>query len=260
MKCPFHARLSPYLDGELDRLEAKKMKEHVEACAACREELNFLLEIRDSLKQAAASAKVPASLREKILGETHQARSAVFILRRNLAYVLPLVAMLLVAAIWSFYSHWPWEQDSFRHIVATVVEYHSAYESGERAPSIRSSNLKDAELWLKEKVGFEILVPRAAFAGYNLVGVDVFEHRGKKFAYLKYQEQNKTIGYVVFKDLTFPIDLHQTMNIGEITFYFGQIKETNVGAWQKGGFVYVIMTTEDRSELIEYARNCIQLF
>lgn len=260
MECPFHAHLSPYLDGELDPLEAKKMKEHLGACVTCREELNLLLEIRISLKQAVASAKVPAPLREKILGETRQAGSAAFILQRNLAYVFPMVAVLLVAAVLSFYFHWPWKQNSFRHIVGTMVKYHSAYESGKREPTVRSSSLRDAESWLKGKVGFEITIPRAAFAGYSLVGADIIEHRGKRFVYIKYQRESKTIGYVVFKDLTLPIDLNETINIGDITFYFGQIKGTNVGVWKKEGLIYVILTTEDQSELIEYARNCIQLF
>ncbi len=260
MECPFHPRLSPYLDGELDRQEKKKVKEHVAACIACREELNLLLEIRNSLKQAAASVKVPPPLRQKILGEPDKVRSTIFILRRNLAYVFPLVAVLLVASILSIYYHWPWERDSFRSVVAIVMKYHSAYESGGRSPSIRPSNSQDIGLWLKQKLDFEILIPRAAFAGYDLVGLDIFEHRGRKFVYLKYQQKGKTIGYVVFKDLTFSIDLHETVNIGEITLYFGQMKETNVGVWKKGGLVYVILTAEDRSEIIEYARNCIQLF
>lgn len=222
--------------------------------------MNSLLEIRDYLKQAATSAKAPAPLREKILDEPRQARSTVFILRRNFAYALPLVAMLLVAAIVVFYYHWPWDRNSFRHVVALMVKYHSAYESGGRSPGIRSSNLQDVDLWLKGSLNFKIFIPRAAFAGYELVGADIFEYGGRKFIYLQYQHKDKTIGYVVFKESAFPIDLPETVDLGEITLHIGQIKETHVGVWKKGGLVYAIMTTEDRSELIEYARLCFQLF
>ncbi len=260
MKCPFHPHLSPYLDGELDHLKAKEMKEHLMACVICREELNLLLEIRNSLKQAAISAKAPTPLREKILGEARQTQSMIFILRRNFAYALPLVAVLLVAAILSVHYHWPWERDSFRNVVAIMVKYHSAYESGERSPSIRPSNLQDIGSWLKGKLDFEILIPRAAFAGYDLVGLDIFEHGGRKFVYLKYQQSGKTIGYVVSKDSALSIDLPETLDIGEITLHIGRIEETHVGIWKKGGLIYTILTTEDRSELVEYARECIRLF
>ncbi len=260
MKCPFHLQLSPYLDGELDHLKAEKMKQHLGGCVACWEELTLLLEIRNSLKQAAGLVKAPDSLREKIQGEARQARNTVILTRRNFAYALPLVAITLVAAILGLYYQWPWERDSFKDVAALMAKYHSAYESGRRSPSIKSSELAEIELWLKGSLDFKILIPRAAFAGYHLVGGDIFEHRGRKFVYLKYQGDGKKIGYVVFKDWGLPIDLPESVRIGEIILHTGQIKETNVGVWKKGGLVYAVLTTEDRSELIEYAQKCIQLF
>jgi mycothiol system anti-sigma-R factor len=260
MKCPFHLHLSTYLDGELDHLKANETREHLKTCVACQEELNLLLDIRNSLKQAAASAKAPDSLRERIVGETRQARSTVFIPRKNFAYAFPLVALLLVAAIVSFYYHWPWERNSFGQVVASMVKYHSAYASGERAPGIRSSNIQDVELWVKGNLDFKILIPNAAFAGYDLVGGDIFEQSGRKFLYLKYQEDGKIIGYVIFEDFALPIDLPETINMGEITLHIGKIQETNIGVWKRGKLVYSVLTTEDRSELIEYVQKCIQLF
>ncbi len=260
MQCLFHQHLSTFIDRELDPVKAKEVREHLQACAECRAELDLLLEIRNSLREAATSSKAPASLKEKILGEAPQGKRTVFMLPRKLAYALPMVAVLLAAAIVSVYYYRLREGDSFRDIVAIMAQYHSAYESESRSPSIESSGLKDIGVWLKRNLDIEILIPRAAFAGYNLVGADIFEHGGRKFAYLKYQENGKTIGYVVCKDFALPIDLPETMEIGGITFHIGQIEETHVGVWKKGGLIYAILTTEDRSELIEYAQKCIQLF
>jgi hypothetical protein len=55
-------------------------------------------------------------------------------------------------------------------------------------------------------------VPNAAFAGYRLKGVDIFEQGGRKFAYLEYQKDGKIIGYLIFKDVGFSIDLPETVN------------------------------------------------
>ena len=215
--------------------------------------------MRNCLKQAAVSAETPAALREKILGEAQRGRGTGFIFRKNLAYAFPLVAMLLVVAIASFY-YWPRERDSFKLIVARMVKYHSACESGEISPGIRSSNLQDVKSWLKGNLDFEILIPNAAFAGYDLVGGDIFEQRGRKFVYLKYQEGGNIIGYAIFKDSALPIDLPETIDMGEITLHIGKIQETNIGIWKREKLVYSVLTTEDRSELIEYVQRCIQLF
>jgi anti-sigma factor (TIGR02949 family) len=260
MKCPFHQHLSPYLDGELDGLKAKKMKGHLKACAACQEELNLLFEIRTSLKQAAASAKAPASLKEKILGEAPQARTVSFIPRWNFAQAVPLVAMAVIGIIFISYYYRPRARDSFTDVVASMVNYHSAYESGGRSLSMRSSDAQNTESWFRRKIGFRISIPNAAFAEYSLEGADIFEQRGRKFAYLKYQRDGKTIGYIVFKDPGFSVDLPETVDIGGINLRIGEKRETNFGVWKKEGLIYVILTTEDRSELIEYAELCIKLF
>ena len=258
MQCPVYHYLSPYADGELEASETKKVREHLKGCVACQEELNLLLEIRNCLKRAALSAKTPATLREKILGEAQRGRSTGFLFRKDLAYAYPLVAVLIVAI--AIFYYWPRERDPFKLIVASMVKYHSAYASGERAPGIRSSNVQDVESWLKGYLDFKILIPHAAFAGYDLVGGDIFEQRGRKFVYLKYQQGIKVIGYVIFEDFALPIDLPETIDIDKITVHVGKIQGTNIGAWKRGELVYSVLTTEDRSELIEYIQLCIQLF
>ena len=260
MRCPYHQDLSPFLDGELDNPKAKKMEEHLRACTACREELDLLFQIRKSLKQVAASAKAPAGLKEKILGEARQARRMVLIPRWNFAYGATLAAVLLFAIILIFYYRCPWERDSFTDVVASMVKYHAAYESGGRSLSVKSSDSQDTELWFKRTLDIKISIPNAAFAGYSLEGADIFEQRGKKFAYLKYQRDGKIIGYIIFRDFGFSVDLPETVDIGEIKLDIGKKEETSFGVWKRGGLVYLILTTEERSELIEYARQCIQLF
>ncbi len=260
MSCSFHQDLSPYLDGELDYLKTKKVEEHLEACVVCRGELNLLLQIRNSLKNAAASAKAPELLREKILDEVDQAHRMVLIPRWNFAYGASLVAMLLFAITLISYYYWSRERDSFTDVVAAMVKYHAGYESGGRSLSIKSSDVQETESWFKGRLDFKIPIPSAAFAGYDLQGADIFKHRGRKFVYLSYQRNGETIGYMIFRDFGLLINLPETVDMGEITLRIGEKEETNFGVWKRGELVYVILTTEDRSELIEYARLCIQLF
>ena len=259
MSCSFYENLSPYCDGELDSLQAKEIKEHLEICTFCQRELDYMLQIRNSLKQGAANTKAPSPLREKILGKTRQSRRTLLIARWNFAYVAPLAAMMLVAFILIFH-YWPGDRNSFTDVVDVLVKYHAVYGPGEKSLSLESSDSEDAELWVKRKLGLEFSVPNAAFAGYELQGADGFERRGRKYAYLKYQEDVKIIGYIIFKDKGFSIDLPETVDVGKIKLHIAKKKDTNFAVWKNKGFVYLILTTEDRSELIEYARRCIRFF
>jgi anti-sigma factor RsiW len=259
MSCTYHEYLSPYSDRELDSLKAKEIKEHLETCGPCREELNFMLQIRDSLKQGAASTKAPLHLREAILGGKRQTERKFFIPRWNLAYAGTLAAMVLFSFILAYY-YWPQGKDSFTDLVDTLVKYHAVYGPGGKPLSLESSNSREAALWFKKKLGLEFSVPNAAFAGYSLKGADAFERKGRKFAYLKYQHDSKTVGYMIFKDSSFSIDLPETVTVGRIKLQVGQKKKTNMAVWKKEGLVYLILTTEDRSELLEYAQRCIELF
>ncbi len=259
MSCPYYQYLSPYSDGELDSLKAEKVKEHLVACAFCRRELNLMLQIRNSLKQGAASTKAPPLLKEKILGESRQARRSVIIPRWNFAYAATLAATVLFAFILIFNLRQA-DRDSPTDIVDIMVKYHAAHGPGGKSLSIEPSDSKDAESWFKRKLGLEFSVPNAAFAGYQLKGADTFEQRGIKFAYLKYQRDGNIIGYIIFKDMAFSLDQAETVAVGKIKLQIGKKKETNMGVWEKDGLIYLILTTEARSELLEYARRCIQLF
>jgi anti-sigma factor RsiW len=261
MSCSFREYLSPYSDGELDTLRAEEIKGHLETCVSCQGELNSLLQIRDSLQQGAASTKAPLHLKEKILGETRQAQRKVFIPRWNFARASTLVAAVLFAFILAFY-YWPQGKDSFTDLVDILVKYHAVYGPGGKSLKLESSNSREAALWFKKKLGLEFSVPNAAFAGYSLKGADAFEQEGRKFAYLRYQGKGKgeIVGYIIFKDSAFSINLPETVTVGKIKLQIGKKKETNMAVWKKGGLVYLILTTEDRSELLHYARRCIELF
>jgi anti-sigma factor RsiW len=206
MSCSFREYLSPYSDGELDTLKAEEIKEHLETCVSCQGELNSLLQIRDSLQQGAVSTKAPPHLKEKILGESRQTERKIFIPRWNFARASTLVAAVLFAFILAFY-YWPQGKDSFTDLVDTLVKYHAAYGPEGKSLRLESSDSREAALWFKKKLGLEFSVPNAAFAGYSLKGADAFEQEGRKFAYLKYQHDDEIVGYIIFKDSAFSIDL-----------------------------------------------------
>jgi anti-sigma factor (TIGR02949 family) len=259
MSCTFYEYLSPYCDGELDSLQAKGIKEHLESCPNCRRKLDFLFQIRNSLKQGAAHTKAPAHLKKKILHKAHKAQRTIFFSRWYFAYAATPVAIVLSTLI-LICHHLPVDKDASTDVVDILAKQHAAYGPGGNSLSIESSNSQDAELWFKRKLGLEVSVPNAAFAGYELQGADAIEQNGKKFAYLKYQRNGQTISYIIFKEMEFCLEMPEIVNIDKIEIQIGKKKDTNIAAWKKGGLIYLILTTEDRSELLEYIRRCIRFF
>ncbi len=259
MACLYQKYLSPYLDGELDHLNVGKTREHLTSCVACQEALDLMVQIRGSLKQAAASTKAPLHLKERALREFPQRREMVFMPRWNLAYGVGLAAIVLLAFILVF-QYWLKPRDTLTEIFDALAGYHAGYERGVRPLSLRSSDLHKTESWIASRMGFKALIPRAAFAEYDLEGVDIFDHDGRKFVYLKYRGGRKIIGYMIFQDFRLSLDLPETVHEGEIDLHMGKGKDINCAAWKKDRLVYLILTAEDRSELVEYARQCIKLF
>jgi len=61
-----HDMLALYFGGELDRAASREFETHLDACAACRAELENLDGLRSSLRRAAPRLAAPPALRERI--------------------------------------------------------------------------------------------------------------------------------------------------------------------------------------------------
>lgn len=69
MDCKTAARLlEPYIDGELDREDARALEAHVDGCAACQAALSDLGRLRHAVRTEATRYAAPQKLRERIRG------------------------------------------------------------------------------------------------------------------------------------------------------------------------------------------------
>jgi len=86
-----------------------------------------------------------------------------------------MVALLLVVAVCGFLPIGRGSKTAFNAYRRQYGELSFRLCSGKRSPGILSSNLQDVESWLKGNFDFKILIPHAAFAGYDLVGGDILD-------------------------------------------------------------------------------------
>jgi|GEM_PF-1490948 len=77
-------RLDPLLDGDLGQIDEAAVRQHLDACAACREELQLAHKLRDALRSGlpaltcppAVTAEVLRVAREEALGAPAQRRTS----------------------------------------------------------------------------------------------------------------------------------------------------------------------------------------
>ena len=70
MNCKnYEEDLKAYIDGELPKLRSFAVRRHLTQCASCREEIITMTQIAEELRSIESEEVLPASLREKILGD-----------------------------------------------------------------------------------------------------------------------------------------------------------------------------------------------
>ena len=70
MNCKnYEEDLKAYIDGELPKLRSFAVRRHLTQCASCREEIVTMTQIAEELRSTESEEVLPASLREKILGD-----------------------------------------------------------------------------------------------------------------------------------------------------------------------------------------------
>jgi hypothetical protein len=70
-RCELSVDVGAYALGALDEHEVEPFREHLAACAECREELAHLQGVADSLAIAAPRVQAPAELRGRLTGVVH---------------------------------------------------------------------------------------------------------------------------------------------------------------------------------------------
>ena len=99
MDCSAAMRLlEPYLDGELDRADARELEAHIDGCAACQAALASLGRVRHAMRADVTRHVAPAALRERIRHDSATAKV------RRVATPLPAWFGIAAALCFAFVS------------------------------------------------------------------------------------------------------------------------------------------------------------
>jgi anti-sigma factor (TIGR02949 family) len=171
--------LEPYLDGELDRGDARELEAHVDGCADCRAALTQLGELRQSLRDRSLQYTAPPELRERIRASGRGAGAAAAPSRFGARRAAPSWMRLAAACVLAFGAGgvsmhlWNSEQNSVSvrtQVSRDLLASHWRALAATSPVDVVSSDRHTVKPWFAGKLAVAPVVQDFAEQGFPLVG------------------------------------------------------------------------------------------
>ena len=189
--------LGTYLDGELEPAVSASVREHVDACAACRQRLANLESLGRMVRRA-PYYQAPETLRARLTPA--RPRSTATSNRLAWAAAAVMVASLTGSILFVRSSTRPRTLDSADAIAQEVVSGHVRALMGEHLFDVRSTDQHTVKPWFLGKLDFSPPVTDLAQAGFPLTGGRLDYMAGHPVAALVYTRGQHTINVFVWPE------------------------------------------------------------
>jgi anti-sigma factor (TIGR02949 family) len=226
--------LDAYVDGELAADSTAAIRDHLDACAPCRQRLADR-ETLGRLIRSVPPYEAPVRLRARVAGQTLRTWSA----RPLLAWAAAAVLAVSVAGALTFVRSTTMRGDA----ADDVVNGHVRSLMAEHLFDVRSTDQHTVKPWFLGKLDFSPPVVDLAAAGFPLVGGRLEYIAGRPAAALVYQRQKHTINVFVWPE---------SGASGGVTER--AIRGFHVRHWVRDGMSFWAVSDLNDAELTEFAR------
>ena len=200
MDCKDAARLlEPYLDGELDRDEARALEAHIDDCTECRDALEALGRLRHAVRTEAPHYTAPDALRERIRSASLQQATQTRRPRRVPAWWRFAAACLLAfvaGGVVMRFAQPPASEQLSRDRFAS----HWRALAATSPVDVVSSDRHTVRPWFAGKLPQAPVVHDFADQGFPLVGGRIDYAGGERVPVLVYRHDKHLIDVYVMKD------------------------------------------------------------
>jgi anti-sigma factor (TIGR02949 family) len=249
MNCvELHARLHPYVDGELSVDDVTAADAHVAACSRCAALVRRTRAFRRALRQQPREP-APPELRARIVaGIRGEARTK--LVKRAWWVAVPVAAA--AAVLLALMVTPAWRQSSV--LIADLVDKHIAYAQLERPAELASTDAAEIADWFQRRADLRVTVPDYSPSGIRLVGARLAEAHERRAAYLLYEK-----GRTLLSVFMLPLGDRDTRIRGTSVSYRGhnyvtaERKGYHTVAWTDGQAVFGLVSSLDYDALLECA-------
>lgn len=263
----YGATIELYLDKELICPDLEEFRAHLEACAACRVELEMREELSRILHRSRPLYSAPDALRDRVMRTTElMPSSAPYAsprLRRRILRVLArpvqsagrgvrhwpmLVAAILLVAAGLLPIPGILRQVSANSYIEAAVAAHRSSLNGGLPLEIKSESPSAVTAWFAGKVPFNFRLPEAAEEVgheqiYRLTGGRLVNYKDGYAALVSYQMQQQTISLLVASSKSAIAAGGEEVPSGGIVFHYSKQMGFAVITWSTHGLTYALVSS-----------------
>jgi anti-sigma factor RsiW len=256
-----------YLDKELIGTDLEEFRAHLEACAACRVELEVREELSRLLHQSRPLYSAPDALRDRVMRTTELLPSSALYtpprLRRRILRVLTRPAQSAGRSV----RHWPMllaaillfaagllpipgilRQASANSYIEAAVAAHRSSLNGSLPLEIKSESPSTVTAWFAGKVPFNFRLPQAAEdvgheQVYRLTGGRLVNYKDGYAALVSYQKQQQPISLLVSSSKSAAAAGGEEVPSGGIVFHYSKQMGFSVITWSTHGLTYALVSS-----------------
>ena len=232
--------LDAYQDRELEPAVSTSVRDHVEACAACRQRLANLESISRMIRRA-PYYQAPDALRARLAHARTRSMAMSHLLAWAAAVVM--VASLTGAILFVRSSARPARTlDPVDAVAQEVVSSHVRALMGEHLFDVRSTDQHTVKPWFLGKLDFSPPVTDLAQAGFPLTGGRLDYVAGRPVAALVYTSGQHTINVFVWPEASDAVRSSDAR----------AIRGFHVRHWTQGGMSYWVVSDVNDADLDQF--------
>jgi anti-sigma factor RsiW len=263
----YGATIELYLDKELIGPDLEEFQAHLEACAACRVELEVREELSCLLRRSRPLYSAPDALRTRVMQTTELLPSSTPYtpprLRRRILKVLArplqsagggllrwpvLVAAILLVVAGLLPIPGILRQASANSYVEAAVAAHRSSLNGSLPLEIKSESPSAVTAWFAGKVPFNFRLPEAAEEVgheqiYRLTGGRLVNYKAGYAALVSYQMQQQTISLLIASSKSAVAAGGEEVPSGKILFHYSKQMGFSVITWSTHGLTYALVSS-----------------
>jgi anti-sigma factor RsiW len=263
----YGATIELYLDRELIGPDLEEFRAHLEACAACRAELEVREELFRLLHRSRPLYSAPDALRARVMRTTELLPSSAPYtppgLRRRILRVLArpfqsaggglprwpvLVAAILLVVAGLLPIPGILRQASANSYIEAAVAAHRSSLNGSLPLEIKSESPSAVTAWFAGKVPFNFRLPEAAEEVgheqvYRLTGGRLVNYKDGYAALVSYQMQQQTISLLVSSSKSAAAAGGEEVPSGGIVFHYSKQMGFAVITWSTHGLTYALVSS-----------------